>query len=141
MLLGLLFSGVGGGAGAYGWQGARAGAVVVVVATPRCWPQHHDAVRSIMMLLNRFGRCDVVAALTVARNGLWLVYHDDVVNHVMMLLQSLRCRVMVRGCGGRHNAVNIRMMLNFISLSQDYSWLRYHQDAALAITMMLCASS
>ena len=34
-LLGLLFSGVGDGAGAYGWQGARAGAVwgIVVVAS------------------------------------------------------------------------------------------------------------
>ena len=35
VLLGLLLSGVGDGAGAYGWQGARAGAVwgVVVVAS------------------------------------------------------------------------------------------------------------
>ena len=34
-LLGLLFSGVGDGAGAYGWQGARAGAVwgIVVIAS------------------------------------------------------------------------------------------------------------
>ena len=77
------------------------------------------------------------AALTVARNGSWLVYHHDVVNHVMMLPQSLRCRVVVRGCGGRQNAVNIRMMLNFITLSQDDSWLWCHQDAAFAITMML----
>ena len=79
----------------------------------------------------------VVAALTVARNGSWLVYHHDVVNHVMMLLQSLRRRVMVRGCGGGHSAVNIRLMLNFITLSQDDSWLWYDQDAAFAITMML----
>ena len=54
-----------------------------------------------------------------------------------MLLQSLRCRVMVRGCGGGHSAVNIRMMLNFITLSQDDSWLWYDQDAAFAVTMML----
>ena len=82
-----------------------------------------------MMLLNRFGR--------VARTGSWLVYHHDIVNHVMMLLQSLRCRVMVRGCGGGHSAVNIGMMLNFITLLQDGSCLWYHQDAAFAITVML----
>ena len=43
-----------------------------------------------MMLAAATGS-DVVAALTVARNGSWRVYHHDVVNHVMMLLQSLRC--------------------------------------------------
>ena len=56
----------------------------------------------------------------------------------MMLLQSLRCRVMVRGCGGGHNAVNIRVVLNFITLSQDDSWLWCHQKAAFfSGTMML----
>ena len=37
-------------------------------------------------------------------------------------------------------AVNIRMMLNFITLSREDSWLRYHYDAAFTITMMLFAS-
>ena len=49
---------------------------------------------------------------------LLLVYRHDVVNRVMMLLQSLRCRVMVRGCGGGHNAVNVRVMLNFITVAR-----------------------
>ena len=49
-----------------------------------------------------------------------LLYHHDVVNHVMMLL-SQRCCVMVSWVWWRHDAVNIRMMLNFMTLSQDNS--------------------
>ena len=45
----------------------------------------------------------------------------------------LRCRVMLRGC----EPVNIRMMLNVITLSQDDSWLWYHQDAAFLLSARL----
>ena len=89
VLLGLLFCGVGDGAGAYGWQGARAGAVCGIA---------DDAVRGIMML-----SAEPIRTLLLPK--LWRVDHD-VVNHVMMLLESLRCCVLARCRGNRYNAAS-----------------------------------
>ena len=79
------------------------------------------------------GARDVVAARTVARSGSWLVYHLHVGDRVMMLLASSWVR-------RRHDAVNSRMMLHFITLLQDDLWLWYHHSPASTITMMLFAS-
>ena len=86
---------------------------IVVVASSRCCPQHHDAVETIRELL------------LLVVGGSVLVFHKDVVNHVMMLAM-LRYGSWV---WWRHDAVNIRMMLIFITLSQDDLRLWYHHES------------
>ena len=124
------------GAGAGARLGCCRGCCLEVLVTVRAhmdgrvswlW-QHHDAVRSTMMLLNRFGRC----CCSECRESRFVVRGLSAAVTAMLQYGSW--------VWWRHDAVNIRMMLNLIMLSQDDSWLWYHHDAAFAIAMMLLAS-
>ena len=101
--------------------------------TDSCLLCHHDADRTIMMLLNPVG---------LRRDVSW---HLDGASHATRLLESFRCRAIVRVMY-RHDSVNIiMMMLSFIARSTGCvtmtlsasPWCCSHHLDTVRIIMML----